>query len=319
MKQGVIIGFLGQTQDRFSSYQEPADTRQKLALAAEVGNFQGIEMVFPYETSTPEETLSWMQAHHLEFAAINVNIKKEPVFVPGALSRPSREIRDRAVAFIKDAKDFAQAVGAPLVTCCPLSDGYDHLFQVDYRAAWHHTVEAFAEAADYKPEVPLFVEPKYSETRVHCTIDTTATALLLLKDVANRATGVTLDFGHSMYAGENPARSLVSIAESGFHYYIHTNDNDARHDWDLASGTRHFLHYAELLFYARELGYDRYFTTDASPRVFDRVGYFRRHTDFSKALWELIGELDREAFFQLMREEQALELMDLVRSRIYRL
>lgn len=30
MKQGVIIGFLGKTQDRFSEYQSPVSTREKL-------------------------------------------------------------------------------------------------------------------------------------------------------------------------------------------------------------------------------------------------------------------------------------------------
>jgi len=319
MKQGIIIGFLGQSQDRFSAYQSPADTRQKLELAAQVEGFSGIEMIYPYETGEAGETMAWMKEFNLEFAAINVNIKKEDIFVPGALSRPDKEIRQKAIEYIKGAKDYAEKVGAPLVTCCPLADGYDHLFQVDYRSAWRFTVETFGEAADYKPEIPLFVEPKFNETRVHCQIDTTAMALLMLKEIGNKATGVTLDFGHSMYASENPARSLVSIAESGFLYYIHTNDNDARHDWDLASGTRHFLHYAEMLFYAKELGYDRYFTTDASPRIFDRVGYFKRHTEFSNALWDLIGELDRKEFFDLMKQEMSLELMDLVKEKIYRL
>ena len=319
MKQGVIIGFLGKTQDRFSDYHESADTCEKLKLAARVPGFKGIEMVFPYETTDAEATVRCMQELDLEFAAINVNIKKEAQFVPGALSRPVKEIRQEAVAYIKRAKDFAQEVGAPLVTCCPLSDGNDHLFQVNYRQAWKHTVETFGEAADYKPHIPLFIEPKYNETRVHCTIDTTMTGLLLLKEIGQAATGITLDFGHSMYAGENPARSLMLIADSGFQVYIHTNDNDARHDWDLAAGSRHFLHFAELLFYARHIGYDRYFTTDASPRIFDRVGYFTHHARFSDALWRVIGQLDSSRFFRLMEAERSLELMDLVQQQIYRL
>ena len=319
MKQGIIIGFLGQTQDRFSAYQSPADTKQKLEMAAAVGRFKGIEMIYPYETGSAEETVSWMTELGLEFAAINVNIKKEPQFVPGALSRPVKAIRDEAVAYIKGAKDYAAAVGAPLVTCCPLADGYDHLFQVDYRSAWKFTIETFGEAADYRPEIPLFVEPKFNETRVHCQVDNTANALLLLKEINNPDTGVTLDFGHAMYAGENPARSLVQIAETGFKYYIHTNDNDARHDWDLASGTRHFLHFAEMLFYAQELNYDRCLTTDASPRIFDRVGYFQRHTEFVAALWELVAQLDRARFFKLMHQENYLELMDLVKEKLYRI
>ena len=70
-------------------------------------------------------------------------------------------------------------MGAPHVTCCPLSDGYDLLFQIDYKKAWNAMVETIGEASDYLPEIPLFVEPKYSETRVHCQLDSTAKALLL--------------------------------------------------------------------------------------------------------------------------------------------
>ena len=77
MKQGIIIGFLGQTQDRFSAYQSPADTREKLELAAQVEGFSGIEMVYPYETGEAATTQGWMKELGLEFAAINVNIKKE--------------------------------------------------------------------------------------------------------------------------------------------------------------------------------------------------------------------------------------------------
>ncbi|MDX1285364.1 MAG: TIM barrel protein [Draconibacterium sp.] len=127
IKQGVIIGFLGKTQDRFSEYQAPVTTEQKLEFVSKIDGFTGVEMVFPYENGEPEETKAWMAKYNLEFAAINVNIKKETEWVPGALSRPDRGIRDRAVTMIKKAKDFAKAVGAPHVTCCPLSDGYDVL------------------------------------------------------------------------------------------------------------------------------------------------------------------------------------------------
>lgn len=319
MKQAVIIGFLGQTQDRFSAYHEPATTAEKLQLAASVPEFSGVEIVYPYETDSPGETRDLLEWYGLEVAAVNVNIKKEAAFVPGAVSRPVVSVRREALRFLKEAKDFAEAIGAPRVTCCPLSDGYDHLFQVDYRSAWRHLVEIFGEAADYKRHVPLFLEPKYSETRVHCHLDTTATALLLLRDIGIPETGITLDFGHSLYAGENPARALISIVESGFLPYIHTNDNDQRFDWDLAAGSRHLLHFAELLFYALECGYDDFFTTDASPRIFDRTGYFRRHAVLSRALYERVGSLDRRAWLSLMEREAALELMERVQQEVYRL
>ena len=268
IKQSVIIGFLGKTQDRFSEYQAPVTTKEKLEFVQQIKGFDGVEMVFPYETGDAAETAALMKEMGLSFAAINVNVKKEAEWVPGALTRPGKGIRDRAVAMIKKAKDYAKAVGAPLVTCCPLSDGYDMLFQVNYKTAWKYMIETIGEAADYLPEIPLFVEPKYSETRVHCQMDSTSKALLILKEVGNPNTGVTLDMGHSLQSQENPAQMFATTLESGFDVYVHTNDNDTKADWDLIGASRHFLHYVELMFYAREYGYDKYFTTDASPRIF---------------------------------------------------
>ena len=43
--------------------------------------------------------------------------------------------------------------------------------------------------------------------------------------------GVTLDFGHSAYGGQNPAEELSLLEASGVPYYIHINDNDGR--WDI--------------------------------------------------------------------------------------
>ena len=319
MKQGIIIGFLGKTQDRFSEYQKPVTTREKLEIVSKIDGFDGVEMVYPYENSTPEETVQLMKEFNLNFAAINVNIKKEAEWVPGALTRPDKGIRDRAVSMIKRAKDFAKAVGAPHVTCCPLSDGYDLLFQVNYRDAWRFMVETVGEAAGYLPEIPLFIEPKYSETRVHCQLDSTAKALLLLKEIGNANTGITLDMGHSLQSSENPAQALVTIYESGFDAYIHTNDNDTKADWDLIGASRHFLHYVELMFWAQQCKYDKYFTTDASPRIFNVIEFFNRHSEITAGAYNLARSLNQQQLMQMMKDEDFNGLMKMVNKSIYRI
>ena len=319
MKQSIITAFLGKTQDRFSEYQKPTDLRQRLELVKQIPGVTGIEVVYPYETGDPQETSELMKQLNLEFAAVNANIKKETQWVPGALSRPDPQLRKGAVAIIQQAKDYAAAVGAPLVTCCPLSDGYDNLFQVDYPKAWRNMIESIAEAADYRPEIPLFIEYKINETRIHCQLDNCAKTIVLLKEVQNKATGVTIDFGHSLLAKENPAQVLGLCEESGVDYYLHTNDNDWNFDWDLTGGSRNFLHTVEFLFYAREFGYDKYFTADASPRIFNMIGFFTEHAAMNKAIWDLVGSLDRQKYRELMQQEKHMELLKMVRKEIYRL
>ena len=69
MKQGVIIGFLGKTQDRFSEYQQPVSVKEKLEIVKQIEGFDGVEIVFPYETGDAEETKAWMKELELNFAA----------------------------------------------------------------------------------------------------------------------------------------------------------------------------------------------------------------------------------------------------------
>ena len=318
IKQGVIIAFCGKTQDRFSEYQTVKTVREKLETVAAVDGFDGVEMIYPYETGDVAGTVKMMDELNLKFAAINVNVKKETEWVPGALSRPDKGIRDKAVKMIRDAKDFASAVGAPHVTCCPLSDGYDLLFQVNYKTAWKYMIETVGEAAEYRPEIPLFLEPKYSETRVHCQLDSTSKALLLLKEVNNPKTGITLDFGHALQSQENPAQSLITIYESGFDAYIHTNDNDTRADWDLPGASRHFLHYVELMFWAQQAGYDKYFTTDASPRIFDVKEFFNRHSEVTLGAYNIAKSLNHQQILEMMKSEDYNGLMKMVNKTIYR-
>jgi len=319
IKQGVIIGFLGKTQDRFSEYQTPKTTEDKLRTVSQIDGFSGVEMVFPYENEGPAETKALMNKFKLEFAAINVNVKKEAEWVPGALSRPDKGIRDRAVAMIKKAKDFAKAVGAPHVTCCPLSDGYDILFQIDYKTAWNYMVETIGEAAGYLPEIPLFIEPKYSETRVHCQLDSTAKALLLLKDIQCKNTGVTIDMGHSLQSQENPAQALSLIYENGFDAYIHTNDNDTKADWDLIGASRHFLTYVEMMFWAQQYNYNKFFTTDASPRIFNVIDFFSRHSEITIGAYNLAKSLNHQEILEMMKTEDYNGLMKMVNKNIYRI
>lgn len=319
MKQGVIIAFLGKSQDRFSEYQTAKNTREKLELLTKINGIDGVEMIFPYETEDPIATAAMMKELNLNWAAINVNVKKEAQWVAGSLSRPLDDIRKGAVDMIKRGKDYAKAVGAPHVTVCALADGYDMLFQVNYKEAWHNMIDTIGEAADYLSEIPLFIEPKYSETRVHCHLDSTSKALLLLKEVGNSKTGITLDMGHSIQSQENPAQMLATIYETGFDAYIHTNDNDTKADWDLVGASRHFLNTVELMFWANEYKYDKYFTSDASPRVYNVVDFFERHAEAMNGVYNLAKSLNKEQIFDMMKKEDFNGLMSLVNKSIYRI
>ena len=77
-------------------------------------------------------------------------------------------------------------------------DGFDYSFQIDYVSYWNRIVKAFRDVCDYS-KVPVSIEYKPYEERVHAFIDSFGTAVSILHDVDRENLGVTLDFCHMLY------------------------------------------------------------------------------------------------------------------------
>jgi sugar phosphate isomerase/epimerase len=319
VKSAIITGFLGKTKDRFHEYNRQIDLDQKFAIIAAMPDTDGVEVVYPYEVPSADELKGLLSKHSLSIAAINVNVKAEPEFRNGGLTSTDAGVRAKAVGFIKEAKDYAAAAGADKVTCCPLGDGYEFNFQCDYRQMWRYLIDTFGEAAGYRPEIPLFIEYKPSETRGRCFVDTSSKALCLLNDIQAENLGITLDFGHSTYGNENPAEALSLLAESGKPYYIHINDNDGRWDWDYMVGTKHFLDYVEFLFYLKKFGYEDYLTSDTSPTRWDIKGVFEMNARVTNKIWALLERIDLRKLERLVGGGDYLETWKFIETEIFSL
>ena len=318
MKQAIITAFLGRLRDRFCEYQEPLGIEQKLEAMGRIPGVSGAEVVFPYEVEpAPERMLAHLKRFSLEVAAVNVNIKADPDFVYGSLSSPDSRVRAKAVELIKGAKDYAAAIGADKVTCCPLSDGYDYSFHTHYLRAWERMVETVREGALHRPEIPLFMEYKPSETRVHCLLDSGAKTILLANAVGTGNVGVTIDIGHSIYGGETPAEALAHVALSGHPYYVHVNDNNGKWDWDLMVGTCNLWSYIEFLYYLKELGYQGWITSDTSPVRQDAIEAFAFNARFTKRLWDWLDTVDLEFIREHLERHEFMPIMKLLERQLF--
>jgi xylose isomerase len=319
VKCALITAFVSRTKDRFHDYNQPLELEERLALVATIDGMSGVEVIYPYEVKNPAQLKAALAKTGLEIAAINVNVKAEPEFRNGGLTSTDPTIRQKAVQYIKNAKDFAQASGANKVTCCPLGDGYEFAFQCDYAQMWKYLVETFGEAGSYKPEIPLFIEYKPSETRGRCFVDTAAKTLCLLNDIGIKGMGVTVDFGHSKYGQENPAEVVALLANSRYPYYIHINDNNGKWDWDYMVATHNFLEYVEFLFYLQEYGYSDYLTSDTSPTRWDIRGVFEVNTRMSRKIWDLLASLDQKEFKRLIRGGDFLRTWQFIEANILKI
>jgi xylose isomerase len=317
MKYAVISSFLGKTKDRFHEYNTSLDLEEKFRLAAEIPGMQGLECVYPYEVNEATEVKSLMKKYNLGISAVNVNVKAEPEFRNGGLTSPDKAVRDKAVRFIKEAKDFALAIGADKVTCCPLGDGYEFNFQTDYSKNWTYLKETFAEAAAYCPQIPLFIEYKPSETRGTCFLNNASKTILLIQQIGLPNLGVTLDFGHSMYGGSNPAEDLTLLHDSGFPYYIHINDNDAKWDWDYFAGSKHIIAYAEFLYYLRKFKYSDYLTSDTSPTRYDIKKTFEANNRLTAKLLTTLEKMEELGFDDVFEKGDYMDTWKFLEENLF--
>lgn len=317
MKHAIITSFLGKLKDRFCEYQEPRTLEQKFEIMARIPGATGSEVVHPYEVPSPEELLSQLARFRFSVSAVNVNIKLDPIFQAGALTNPDPAVRKRAVQMIHAAKDYAAAIGADKVTCCPLSDGYDYSFQADYGKAWDRLVGAVRDAAAHRPEVPLFLEYKPSETRVHCTLDSAAKTLLLIGAAKAENLGVTLDIGHSIYGGETPAEAIALCAGSGVRYYVHINDNNGKWDWDLMAGTCNLWSYVEVLYYLKRYGYDGWITSDTSPVRIDPIECFAYNIRVTQRIWDWLDEIDLNEIAHHLERHDVMPVLKMLETGIF--
>jgi xylose isomerase len=318
IRQAIITGFMGKLRDRFCEYHEDRTPLGKIAAIAQVKGAKGVEIVYPYDLEDLGGVKEALKKHELGVAAVNVNIKAEPEFVSGSSSVISKQLRDKAIQFICGALDAAAELDADKVTCCPLSDGYDYLFQVNYQEAWENMVSTFKEGARHRKDIRLFLEYKASEPRVQCFLDTAAKTVCMIRDIHEPNLGMTIDVGHALLVGETPAESLCLAQASGIPYYIHVNDNNRRWDWDLIPGTRNFWDYLELFFYLKEFNYEDWVTSDMSPMRVDPVGAFERTIATTEKVIEIVNRLDSGKILSMMGEGQMLETLQYLEDNVLR-
>ena len=316
IKQAIITGFMGKLKDRFCEYHETRTPKEKIAAVASVKGAKGVEIVYPYECEDLDGIKKTLKNHNLGVAAVNVNIKGEPEFIKGSSSVNSKKLRDKAIQFLCGGMDAAVKLGADKVTCCPLSDGYDYLFQADYQKAWKNMVSTFKEASQHRKDVGLFLEYKGSETRVNCYLDTAAKTICMIHDINEPNLGVTIDVGHALMAGETVAESVCLSQSKGIPYYIHINDNNRKWDWDLIPGTRNLWDYLELFYYLKKLNYQGWVTSDMSPVRLDPIKAFERTIATTEKVIKIVNRLDSRKLQLMIDQEKTIETLQWLEEQV---
>lgn len=318
VKQAIMTGFLGKLKDRFAEYHDSRTLEEKLEAVSRIKGADGVELIYPYDCEDMTKLKEYLNRYQLGVSAVNVNIKAEPEFVNGAVSSYLKEVREKAVDFLKMGMEAAAELNADRVTCCPLNDGYDYPFQVDYRRAWEYTVSSLRTAARHNKDIILSIEYKPCEPRVQCLVDTAAKILYLCQMIDEPNMGITIDVGHALAAGESPAEALCLVASSPWSYYVHINDNNRKWDWDLIPGVINFWSYLEFIFYLKELNYRGWIASDVAPMRLDAIEAFSRTIETTEGIIQLADRLDSRRLFGLMEQEGMIEILKYLEEEVWR-
>lgn len=178
-----------------------------------------------------------------------------PAFKLGAFTNPDAAVRREALDLTKRGIDAAREMGSNLMTIWLGQDGFDYNFQLDYSQAWDLEVAGIREVAEHDPECLISIEYKPDEPRAHSLLRDAATTLLAIRDAGCENLGVTMDFAHSLYAGEQPAFAAQLINRNSRLLGVHLNDGFGKRDDGLMVAAVHLRSTLELL---RQINLDGY-------------------------------------------------------------
>jgi len=291
IKHSVMTGFLGKQADRFTQYQPARSFVERVALAKTIAGAEGLEVVYPVEFANVQETIKIIRDSGFQISAVNLNLKRDPKWRRGSLTAPDPQLRADAVADMHTAMDIAAELGANMITCCPLIDGHDYTFQIDYTERWHWFVEGVREGAKHRSDVRVSMEYKNKEPRTRIILPDASRSLYMCSQVGLDNVGVTMDLGHAFAASESPAESICLLADAGRLFYVHFNDNPGDWDWDMLPASTHFWDFLESFFYLRKLQWEGWFSYDIVTKQGDPAEAFASTIKIVNALDALVTKL----------------------------
>ena len=302
LKHSVMISMLGRMADRFHEYHPARSLEQLLAMAMQVEGMNGIEIVYPSHFHNTAETIQLIKESGIQLSALNLNVKDQEKWRSGSFTSPDKQIREQAVQELKIALDLAADLGTEMVTCCPLIDGHNYNFEVDYLNQWLWLEEGIREGAKHRNDIRLSLEYKLNESRNYNILADAGRALYLCEKVDLPHVGITLDIGHALIAKETPAEVLCLAAQANRLFYVHFNDNDRMWDWDMLPGSVNFWDLIEVVFYLDRLDWNGWLSYDIVTRNGDLVESMESGIALVEMSTELLDKIGREHLQQCINE-----------------
>jgi len=305
-KCAIITAFLGETRNRYMLYQGNRSLAEKFAMLSRIQGAEGAELCYPADFEQPGELKELLKRSGLGVSGVNFRSRRTGKWWRGSFISARASERQEVVDDLKRVMDLAVEFGCTRITTCPLNDGADTLFEVDYLQAYDAAVETFASACAHNPHVRICIEYKKSDPIARCIFGTAGETAAFCLMLGAPTLGATRDIGHALYAEERPAQSAALLARANRLFYVHLNDNDGRWDWDMLPGAFHLWEFVELFYTLRKLGYDNdWYAFDVYPKELDTVENFSAAMTLTRKLEALTDRIDPARMETLLQERNS--------------
>ena len=300
-KLAIITAFLGGVRNRYIKYKPDRTLEEKFDVAAHVEGLDGLELCYPADFGDVGLLKSLLADYGLGVSSVNVRSRRTGKWLRGAFTSPLPEERAEVVDDFRRAMDLAVEIGASRISTCPLNDGHDYVFEMNYLDAYVHAEETFGAICEHNRDVRVCIEYKWNDPRTRCLFASAGETLSFCQSVGADNLGVTLDIGHALLAGERPAQSVSLLSRAGKLFYVHLNDNDRNWDWDMLPGAFHVWEAVEFFYYLREVGYtDDWYAYDVMSKEIDTAETFSTVTHLTRRLEAMADRIDRRQMAALM-------------------
>jgi xylose isomerase len=259
----------GMGTDRYvgNGYKPYINFLERLDRIAHINEVKGIEFCYPNEITFDSlvKVKGEIQSRGLKVAALGIEHVCDAEWQFGSFTANDKARREKTIALTKEGMDMAYELGAGVINLWLGQDGFDYVFQSDYREAWKRLIDGLQQCAEHRPEIKIGLEYKTSEPKLNCIVNNGGKGRAVALATGKTNVGITLDVGHAFNARENPAEiASVLMAEDRL-FHVHLNDNYGWADDDMPVGTVHWPQYFELFYWLKKLNYQGWYSLDLYP------------------------------------------------------